>query len=75
MKYNCDNKITKSDTKLWCIRCVDVVCKWSLRAERLERSLYFKVNKFVDDHSCASFRKKQILSHTFNQNNWTSHYA
>ncbi|CAD5318283.1 unnamed protein product [Arabidopsis thaliana] len=53
MKYNCDYKITKSYKKFWCIQCVDVVCKWSLRAEHLERSMYFKVNKFVDDHSCV----------------------
>jgi len=60
MKYNCDYKITKSYKKFWCIRCVDVVCKWSLRAEHLERSMYFKVNKFVDDHSCAPSKKNKF---------------
>jgi len=63
MKYNCDYMSTKSDKKFWCIRCVDVVCKWSLRAERLERSLYFKVNKFMDDHSCAPSRKFFFVAH------------
>ncbi|KAG7530355.1 MULE transposase domain [Arabidopsis suecica] len=38
----------------------EVFLQWSLRAERLERSLYFKVNKFVDDHSCAPSRKNKF---------------
>ncbi|KAG7589063.1 Transposase MuDR plant [Arabidopsis suecica] len=60
MKYNCDYRITKSDTKLWCIRCIDVGCKWRLRAERLERSSYLKINKYVGNHTCAPSKKSKF---------------
>ncbi|CAA7048823.1 unnamed protein product [Microthlaspi erraticum] len=57
MKYNFDYKVTKSDTKFWCIRCKDKVCKWSLRAECVEGSTVFKINKYVGKHTCAPSNK------------------
>ncbi|XP_010513213.2 PREDICTED: uncharacterized protein LOC104789175 [Camelina sativa] len=38
MKYNFDYRVTKSGTRFWCIRCIDNVCKWRVRAECLERT-------------------------------------
>ncbi|XP_019097482.1 PREDICTED: uncharacterized protein LOC104772779 [Camelina sativa] len=60
MRYNCDCRVTKSDTVFWCIRCIEDVCKWSLRAECLNGSMYFKINKFVGDHTCAPSKKKKF---------------
>ncbi|XP_010467673.1 PREDICTED: uncharacterized protein LOC104747692 [Camelina sativa] len=60
MRYNCDYRVTKSDTVFWCIRCIEDVCKWSLRAECLNGSTYFKINKFVGDHTCAPSKKKKF---------------
>ncbi|XP_019096217.1 PREDICTED: uncharacterized protein LOC109130738 [Camelina sativa] len=60
MRYNCDYRVTKSDIKFWCIRCIEDICKWSLRAECLNGSTYFKINKFVGLHTCAPSKKKKF---------------
>ncbi|XP_010468643.1 PREDICTED: uncharacterized protein LOC104748745 [Camelina sativa] len=60
MRYNCDYMVTKSDTKFWCIRCIEDICKWSIRAECLNGSTYFKINKFVGLHTCAPSKKKKF---------------
>ncbi|XP_019092300.1 PREDICTED: uncharacterized protein LOC104748569 [Camelina sativa] len=60
MKYNCDYRITKSDKRWWCIRCIDSVCNWRLRAECLQASTYFKINKFVGNHTCAPSKKNSF---------------
>ncbi|XP_010419363.1 PREDICTED: uncharacterized protein LOC104705068 [Camelina sativa] len=60
MRYNCDFRVTKSDTKFWCIRCIEDICKRSLRAECLNGSTYFKINKFVGLHTCAPSKKKKF---------------
>ncbi|XP_010507504.1 PREDICTED: uncharacterized protein LOC104784138 [Camelina sativa] len=60
MKYNCDYRITKSDKRWWCIRCIDSACNWRLRAECLQPSTYFKINKFEGNHTCAPSKKKSF---------------
>lgn len=60
MKYNFDYRVTKSDPTFWCIRCVDKVCKWRLRAECLKGSTYFKINKYVAKHNCAPSKKSKV---------------
>ena len=63
MRCNCYYMITKSDTKFWCIRCIDKGCDWHLRAECLERSTYFKINKFVENQTCARSKKANFVVH------------
>ncbi|XP_010424726.1 PREDICTED: uncharacterized protein LOC104709876 [Camelina sativa] len=60
MKYNFDYRVTKSGTRLWCIRCIDNVCKWCVRAECLEGSTCWKINKYVGSHTCAPSRKTKF---------------
>ncbi|KAL1193478.1 hypothetical protein V5N11_000376 [Cardamine amara subsp. amara] len=60
MKYNCDYKSTKSDTIYWCIRCIDSVCKWSLRAKCFEGSSFFIIKKYVGNHTCAPSKKRKF---------------
>ncbi|ESQ50108.1 hypothetical protein EUTSA_v10002184mg [Eutrema salsugineum] len=45
MKHNFDYDVKQSTKKFWSIRCKDRVCNWSVRAEYLEDSTYFKINK------------------------------
>ncbi|XP_010481178.1 PREDICTED: uncharacterized protein LOC104760023 [Camelina sativa] len=60
MKYNFDYRVTKSGTRFWCIRCIDNVCKWRVRAECFEGSTCWKINKYVGSHTCAPSRKTKF---------------
>ena len=67
MRCNCYYMITKSDTKFWCIRCIDKGCDWHPRAECLEQSTYFKINKFVENHTCAPSKKSKFCRTPFTE--------
>ncbi|XP_010451595.1 PREDICTED: uncharacterized protein LOC104733738 [Camelina sativa] len=60
MKYNFDYRVTKSGTRFGCIRCIDDVCKWRIRAECFEWSTCWKINKYVGSHTCAPSRKTKF---------------
>ena len=60
MKNNYDYIVLKSTRKWWYIRCKDKLCNWTLRAECLDGSTYFMINKCVGIHSCAPSKKSKF---------------
>ena len=60
MKNNYDFLVTKSTKKWWSIRCKDNTCNWTVRAECVDGSTYFMINKCVGIHSCAPSKKSNF---------------
>ncbi|XP_056851536.1 uncharacterized protein LOC108807847 [Raphanus sativus] len=60
MKNNFDYIVVKSTRKWWYIRCKDALCNWSVRAESMEGSTYFMINKCEGRHSCAPSSKTKF---------------
>ncbi|XP_024010580.1 uncharacterized protein LOC112085995 [Eutrema salsugineum] len=60
MKYNFDYNVLESTKHVWCIRCKEKSCNWRIRAQCLEGSEYFRINKYVAQHTCAPSNKDVV---------------
>ncbi|XP_018466423.1 uncharacterized protein LOC108837921 [Raphanus sativus] len=60
MKNNFDYTVIKSTRKWWYCRCKDALCNWSVRAEGLDGSAYFMINRCEERHSCAPSKKSNF---------------
>lgn len=60
MKHNFDYKVSKSCPKIWSIQCKDNICNWRVRAECFKGSTYFRINKYVAEHTCAPSKKSKF---------------
>ncbi|ESQ31024.1 hypothetical protein EUTSA_v10012336mg, partial [Eutrema salsugineum] len=60
MKYNFDYNVLESTKRVWCIRCKEKSCNWRIRAQCLEGSEYFRINKYVAQHTCAPSNKDVV---------------
>jgi hypothetical protein len=53
IRRNYEFKVKKSDKWRLEVGCMDVNCKWRLRATKLQDLDYFEVRKFCNEHSCS----------------------
>ncbi|XP_056864011.1 uncharacterized protein LOC130511160 [Raphanus sativus] len=60
MKNNFDYTVIKSTRKWWYCRCKDALCNCSVRAEGLDGSAYFMINRCEERHSCAPSKKSNF---------------
>ncbi|XP_024013909.1 uncharacterized protein LOC112087988 [Eutrema salsugineum] len=60
MKYNFDYNVLESTKRVWCIRCKEKSCNWRIRAQCLEGSEYFRINKYVAQHTSAPSNKDVV---------------
>ena len=55
MRKNFEFKVKKSMMDLLVLACIDMKCNWWLHATKLSRSTFFKIKKYIGQHTCLSY--------------------